>query len=286
MTNFKTTKFCAFDCIYIFYIISLFSLLTRLKSYTYHDYNSVSATQVYLFSWIPSNTDLNATLSFVCPVLMTLLFALLFLIKYQWARVVWALLFFIIEAFSFSYVLGHERHMYVWINLYFALLAGTLDRSRSEETYLPYIRAAQLQLFVIYGVAGLWKLKACIESLSNSNIVAGFDYVPYAIAWELLNSNRAYEASLWIMNQPAICLLLATLVILAQSGSIVIAFFPRFYFSWGLILSLFHIGTLLTVNVFFLWSIPPILIFLCFYDNKDERIFSLFFKNPRKYTHR
>lgn len=271
MKNRIAPSLSGLDCIFVYYFLSLCALLTQLKSYTHLDYNSVTSTGVYVFRWIEPNTDINAILSFICPPLMVLLVILLFYIRQQWARVLWALLFFLVEAFSFSYVLGHSKHMYIWINLFFALIPGSLEKNRNNHFYSPYIRAAQLQIFVIYGLAGVWKLKAVVDSFSDSNIAAGFNYVPYAIAWEIINSNRAYAASLWVLNQPVICFLLASLVLVSQCGSILVAFLPRFYFIWGLVLVLFHIGTLFTVNVFFLWSIPPILLFLCFYQQDESK---------------
>jgi hypothetical protein len=156
------------------------------------------------------------------------------------------------------------------LNLIFALIPGHLDQSKNESLLVPFIKAAQIQIFIIYAIAGIWKILAVVESLRNNNIAAGFDYVPYSIAWEIINSNKPQAASLWIMNSPITSFILGFLVLTAQAGSLIVLFFPRFYFLWGLILSLFHIGTLITVNVFFKWSIPPIIIFLCLYRTRSS----------------
>lgn len=266
----KTFSFSSLQCIYTFYLVSLCVMFYRLNSYTHTDYSSITTSKVYLFSWIPTNFNIASFLSFACPILMSVFLFLFFLLAFSWARWLWAVLFYLVEGFIFSYTLGHQIHMYIWIHLFFALIPGRMDSSKNEQFYLPFMRAAQLQIFLIYGLAGVWKFLALIESFSDKNIVAGADYIPYAISWEYINSNRLYEASWWIMQQPTLCFLLSAMVIIVQSGSALIAFFPRFYFAWGLLLALFHIGTLISINVFFRWSIPPILIFLCLYRNDSK----------------
>jgi hypothetical protein len=201
---------------------------------------------------------------------MCLFVSLFFFLTFQWARFLWALLFFLVEGFSFTYTLGHEIHMYVWINIFFALIPGRIDSSKDENFYFPFLRAAQLQILLIYGIAGIWKFLAIIESFSDDNIIAGTEYVSYAASWEFINSNKLYAASAWIIQQPFLCALLGLMVVVVQLGSAIVAFFPKFYFIWGLLLAFFHIGTLIAVNVFFRWSIPPIIIFLCMYKTKDQ----------------
>lgn len=268
----KFISFNEVDILRIFYFLSLIVTLETLVSYTYSDYNTVATTQMYLYKWIPDTFDLNKILSFICPFLMMLFIFLFLFLSRQSVRVIWAILFFLIDGFSFSYVLSHKSHMYIWIHLFFALIPGKLSTTSAPQLLQPFIRVAQWQILLIYGLSGYWKIRAVIESFSNTNIVSGFDYVPYAMAWEMVNSNKFQAASMWIIEHPLLCLLLSIFVLVAHLGSILIIFFPQFYFFWGIVLALFHVGTLMTVNVFFDWSVFGIILFLCLYNSKKTEL--------------
>jgi hypothetical protein len=273
----KNHFFSPAHIIWCFYLISFCNLLSRLNQFFFHDFQSTTTTATYLYQWIPDNIDLNFYLSLICPGLMMVLIFILPLLNLHFFRIIWFILAFLIEGFKFSYDIGHDSHIYVWLCLYFALIPGHLNTPDEEQKKIyPFIRFAQFQIILIYALSGFWKLIAVLESLKNSHITAGSNYISYAIASEFLYSNKNSDISRLISQNPALCLILSILVFLAQTGSIFILRFPQFYFYWGLVLAMFHVGTLITLNVFFIWSIPPILIFLCFYPMNNQTLLEPF----------
>jgi hypothetical protein len=259
------------------YFLSLCNQIHILSRYAFTNFQSVASANNYLYRWIPPDTDVNTWLSFICPPLMVLLIVLFPMLERQWVRITWVLLFYLIEGFRFTYVLGHSSHALIWICLIMALLPGRLSSYRDEDEVLKaFIRLSQLQIFIIYGLAGIWKILGFIHSFLDSNIASGFDYVQYAMSSEFLYSNRVYPSAEWVSEIPILCFLLSGLVILSQAGSLIVCFVPRLYFLWGVILAVFHIGTLFTVNVFFYWSIPPIILLLCMSPMPKEGFRSIY----------
>jgi hypothetical protein len=246
------------------YFLSLCNQIHILSRYAFTNFQSVASANNYLYRWIHPETDVNAWLSFICPPLMVLLIVLFPLLERQWARVTWVTLFYLIEGFRFTYVLGHSSHALIWICLIMALLPGRLSSYKDDDEVLQgFVRLSQLQIFIIYGLAGIWKAIGFIESFLDDNIASGFDYIQYAMSSEFVYSNRVYPSAEWVSEIPILCFLLSGLVILSQLGSLIICFLPKFYYIWGIVLAVFHVGTLFTVNVFFYWSIPPIILLLC-----------------------
>ena len=254
------------------YFLSMINMIHRLGTYSSTNFQSVATADNYMYGWIPETVDVNAWLSFINPALMVFLILLFPLLRFPAARILWFFASYIVEGFQFAYILGHSSHALVWFTLFLALIPGDLnDRADKESSDLDgFVRVCQLQIFLIYGTAGIWKVFGFVESLSNPNVASGLDYVQYAMASEFMYSNRLFASAEWVSNQPWLCMIFSGLVVVAQAGSLVMAFFPRFYQYWGLILAIFHVGTLFTVNVFFYWSIPPILWLLAFYPMSEK----------------
>lgn len=264
-------KFKPKQTIMVMYLISLFNMVHTLQSYAYTNFQSVANSNHYIFRWIDPSVDVNSVLSFICPPFMVALFLLFPLLQHQWARVLWGLSFFFIQGFQFTYLLSHSSHAIVWVCIFLALIPGNLNLYDNEHpTLQAFLRLCQLQIFVIYGLAGIWKGLGFIESFSNPNITSGLEYVQYAMSSEFMYSNRVYASAAWVSEHPRICALLSALVLLTQLGSTLVAFFPKYYFWWGLVLVIFHIGTLFTVNVFFYWSVPTVFALLCLCPMPDR----------------
>ncbi len=264
----------SYHIIMFFYFLSLINLISRLRQYAFNDFQLVATKDNYMYGWIPNDIDVNAYLSFINPVIMILLVFLFPLIRYQSVRILWALICYCVEGFQFAYILGHSSHAFVWCSFFFALIPGDLTyRAQAKKCDLDgYLRAGQLQIFLIYGLAGFWKAIGFTQSLFDPKIAGGFDYLQYAMSSEFVHSNTMGAAANWVADQPIMGFFLSGLVLFAQTGSLVAAFIPRTYFFWGLTLASFHIGTLITTNIIFYWSIPPILLLLTLRPMSDESV--------------
>lgn len=268
-----------FQVIWMFYAVSLCELLFKLNAYTYTNFNIVADTPRFPFVWIPAGFELNPLLSFVCPILMTIALMTFGLLNHQWARIVWFCFHFLVDGFHLAYILGHESHMYVWISFYLALIPGDLrEKQENDSFFFPYIRACHLQIILIYAIAGVWKLRSWIMSVWDPNISAGTDFVRYSLAHEWLNSNAMQASALWVFNNPGVATVLSLMVMVSQIGSVFVFPFAKYFRLWGLVLALFHVGTLFSVSVFFRWSVPPIVMFLIMKPMAEESTFGPFIK--------
>lgn len=267
-----TSRLNSYTVIIGLYFLSLVQLIDRLRAFSSKNFQSVATAESYMYGWIPETADVNAWLSFINPSIMIVLILVFPFLRFPAARVFWFIACYFIEGFQFTYILGHSGHAFVWFSLILALIPGDLNlRSESNTSDLDgFVRICQLQIFLIYGTAGVWKVLGFVESFFNKSVASGFDYVQYAMASEFMYSNRLFASAEWVSDHPLLCAFFSGLVIVAQTGSLFIAFLPRFYQVWGLILALFHVGTLFTVNVFFFWSIPPILWLLAFYPMREK----------------
>ena len=208
----KDMGLSARSVVYLFYFISYCALLEYLNYYTHTDFQSVATGTKPLFRWIPDTTPINSWLSFINPAMMVVLTVAMPFVYLLWARIVFFAALFLVFGFMFQYVNGHSGHYYIWVSLFFCLIPGDIRIREPDDLELKgFLRVAQIQIFVIYGLAGVWKALSVIQSLFDRSIAAGSDYVPYAMASEFLYSNKQTAAPTWIVEHPIICLILSWL---------------------------------------------------------------------------
>jgi hypothetical protein len=198
--------------------------------------------------------------------MVSMIASLPFTLSSRALRCGWFVLNFGIIGLDLYHSLGHNYHLFVWISLFFCFA-----HDLNEETRWRFIlRICQIQILLVYGISGAWKALSLIESVWNSNIVAGSKYLAYAMSQEYINSNVSSPLATSLAHDSVISGVLSILVLIVQLGSVAVCFFPRMYFYWGLLLALFHVGTYITINVIFTWPIVLSLLFLCVYrlDNK------------------
>lgn len=210
-------------------------------------------TLAFINKMIPLYALLNASFS---------IFIFLFLEK-LWARFVFFFLTTSITYLLFMIQPGHNMHLLVWTVFFSLLLPRDAFSSReNSKAVKKYVKVMQLQILLIYGIAGVWKLFYLIKSFTDPNLASGKDFLSYAIAHEFVNSGRVSVFSSPLMAYPWLLEILSLGALCVQIFTIFIAPFPRYHRLWGLLIALFHLGTLAILNVFFVWPIFLSLIFL------------------------
>lgn len=258
---------------YVFYAVNLIFLLGRFKTFYTGDFAYVATTDRFPFRWIPDDfKDLNFYLQFISISGMVLLVLSFLFLHLQWTRILWFIINIVLVGFDYAADNGHNAHLFLWIALFFCLKRGSINAHNTDREWHIVFRAAQLQILLVYGLAGLWKVNSVYESFFDSNIVTGFDYFAYAMSQEYINSNIESAVATFFAEQRSLSAIFSIFMIGIQVGSLFVVLIPRLYPLWGVFIGLFHIGTLAVINVIFLWPIILALLFLCFYKHEDGHV--------------
>jgi hypothetical protein len=252
--------------VYSFYIINFVALLERCHRVFEEGGERLLAQLRFPLSVLPSSWNLSLIIPALSIFFMAILIVLFTQISLRIVRVVWFLLNFIIIGFEAQYSMGHSYHLFVWIS-FFCCLPKDWPQTSNTETWRFVLRGCQYQILLIYGISGVWKLLSLFQSLGNDNIVVGTSYLAYALSQEYINTNQSSPLSVYLATQPFISSVLSLSVLVVQLFSLFVVFFRPLYPLWAVFLALFHVGTLATVHVMFLWPVVLILLFL--YQNKE-----------------
>lgn len=188
-----------------------------------------------------------------------------------WARIVFFILTTSITSLLFMNHPGHNMHLLAWTVFWALFLPKNSFSSPTNQHALErYVRVMQLQILLVYALAGSWKLFYFVKSFFDSNIASGSDFLSYSIAHEFVNSGSVSVFSTQLMAHPRVLTLMSVGALSLQVFSIFVIPFPRFYCVWGILIALFHLGTLAVLNVFFIWPIFLSLIFLTLNQEKKR----------------
>ena len=207
-----------------------------------HDFSAYNLTSILSQNWIDAIYFSLPFYGLFCALISILLFPFL---EMQWARFIFFLLTSSILLIHFLQRAGHNTHLIVWV-LFFGALIPNINPQNSISilNLRAYIRTMQIQILLIYAIAGGWKLFYYLKSFFDSNLAVGKNFLIYSIAHEFLESGEVSKFSEFLVTCPWLLQILSLGALLMQSLSVVVIFFPKYYFIWGLIICFFHIGTM------------------------------------------
>jgi hypothetical protein len=178
--------------------------------------------------------------------------------RYLAVRILVSLALLEVAAYGNSFgAIHHGNHEWFWISVCFWLLPGgslaALRASRAlRMQFLLAIGAATALILLFYSMSGLWKCLSATAALLQGHL-GGFS--PEAMAVTL--ANRALQtgsAPLWagiVIDRPILGWPMYLGLYYVELFAIVIAFRPALIRVWGVILILFHFGTLLFMDIVF-----------------------------------
>lgn len=181
--------------------------------------------------------------------------------------------------------INHGWHIWFWISFILVFLPNRFtepDRSRMLTT-LSIIVYVQASILLTYSMAGSLKLIAGIKSLIAGE-VGNFSVVGFAslLADRMTQGRGTTVLGGFFVDHPGLGFPLFVVLILIQTLSFPVAFFPRLHQAWGLILICFHLGTGLLMDIYFGTHILWLALFLvcspfCVSRGQLERDQSRFF---------
>lgn len=178
----------------------------------------------------------------------------------KWPRILVFLAFFQVSAFRSSFGLGainHGNHYWLWIGFCFCFLpTGThsqLSASlRRRFRFLLVFWFTQALIMLFYSMSGVWKIVGALEDLIAGEF-SGFH--PFALAMivsqKMLQLNQETMLGPWLVHNPWIGWPLHMWVFYVELVALLIMLRPALHRSWGVMLTLFHIGTLVLLGISF-----------------------------------
>lgn len=170
------------------------------------------------------------------------------------------LFFAVAYANSFGKI-GHGWHAWIFVALLFCFLPKWHAGSASErqatsithrQQFLTLFFAAQLFVMLFYSMSGAWKVFAAFDQMWAGQLHA---FHPYALAY--LTADRLLQTNSWtplgpfLINYPLLGWPLHLAAIYFELFALVAAFRPALHRLWGLMLIVFHFGTIVLLFVGF-----------------------------------
>lgn len=213
-------------------------------------------------NWLPTPTVTNIIMSLLIvtsiPVVMQ-----------PWRRAFRMFAFvglFLAVAYTNSFgKIGHGWHAWIFVALIFCFLPTWRDsqhtisaaapRTRSithRQQFLSIFFTAQVFVMLFYSMSGAWKIYAALSQMQAGQLHA---FHPYALAYltadRLLQTNSWTPLGAFLVNYPLLGWPLHLAAIYFELFALVAAFRPALHRLWGLMLILFHFGTIMLLFVGF-----------------------------------
>jgi hypothetical protein len=153
--------------------------------------------------------------------------------------------------------IGHVYHEWFWISVCFWFLPGgsfkTLNGSRALRIqFLLVFGGAAALIMLFYSMSGLWKCIIAGVALVNGEM-GGFSPTAMAVtvARRALQTGSEPLGADLVINWPILGWPMFLGLYYVELVAILIAFRPALIRAWGVILILFHLGTLLFLDIVF-----------------------------------
>jgi hypothetical protein len=266
------TKVSSKQAISIYYFL-LFAMLIRMtRSISQSPVPGLEASVHLPFAWISDYSWLDTAEPFLSILLLIVLVITLPLIHFWTIRILWAAISLWTIGIDFAVDPGHSNHHMLWISILLAILPVNLKASDSRRPVQSIVYTIQFQILLIYALAGFWKARSFVQSLFDSNIAAGADYFDYAVASEFINATSTPPFYEMLSQFPLVTSTLSVGVLIFQLLCLPVAFFPKLYPLWGLLIALFHIASLVGLGIMFLAPVALAILFLTLVDpTLDEK---------------
>lgn len=246
------------QAIYCFYLFLFSRLLFVIEPLFHRGIDQIAASR----SWLSVFLVFDGHEMTLTAISLTALLVSLPFVHRQIVRFIFALFAFLIFGIDFGIDPGHPNHLLLWICLILAFIPGDLRNEPEPQRPRQMIRSAQLQILLVYGLSGVWKLYSVLKSFFDENIAAGTSYYPYSVASEFIHSGSVSPASSLLLQMPILATALSLIVVAFQVSCLGVAFFPRTFPIWGIVTALFHIGSLLGLGIVFQPAVIVALLFL------------------------
>lgn len=178
----------------------------------------------------------------------------------RWPRILVFLAYLEVSAFRASFGLGsinHGSHYWIWIGICFCFLPagshGRLNDSRNGRYhFLMVFWFTQALIMLFYSMSGFWKVADGLGDLFAGEF-SGFHPTALATtaAHTMLQRNNPTMLGPWIVEHPLAGWPLFLWVIYVELVALLVMFRPALLPLWGIMLILFHIGTLMLLGISF-----------------------------------
>ncbi len=192
-----------------------------------------------------------------------------FFARHRIARILAALGMFEYHAFRSSFGgPNHQWDLLLWVSLIFIFLPSTRgDRAEADpeakKKFLAVFWCAQAFILLTYSMSGIGKLYGAAFQVAAGETSA---FSPYAAALHtasvLSAKGQVTPLGPFLLTYPYAGWFPFLFILYVETFSFVAAFRPSLHRVWGLLLVLFHIGTLLTMRAVF---VAPALLALIFF---------------------
>ncbi len=168
---------------------------------------------------------------------------------------------------------NHEWYLMLYIAAFFIFLPDIWDRRETEterKRFLWIFFLALSYFMLTYTMAGMWKIANGIEQyrLGAAGLFSP-DAAALHVAYWLNATARTSLLGAFVIEHQVIGWFAFLVFAYFQTTAIIAAFRPALHRIWGAALILFHLGTLLSMNVIF--ALNTFLLFIFLFHSPFER---------------
>lgn len=250
----------AFSIVRFFYLVGLFfAARTAINAWPVYIERESIAPLWPLF-WANS-----VSLPTVANIVVIVLVAVALLAAVQPWRRAFRISFFVGFFLFVAYInsfgkIGHGFHAWLFVAFIFCFLPNFPQKQKTSGEYsisyrqqfLAVFFAAQAMVLLFYTMSGAWKIYVAIGQIEAGQIHA---FHPHALAY--LTADRLLQTNTWsllgpfLIDYPIIGWPLHIGAMYIELFSLVVAFRPVLHRFWGVMLLLFHFGTIVILSVGF-----------------------------------
>lgn len=250
---------------HVFYALTLLRLFGVLNDIYIEGLVALRGSGKLPFAWINFEWLIGSE-KYIVLFLLSFLIVSYPIIKMQWVRILWSILILFTFGLEFAIDPGHPNFLFIWISIFFALVPNPNKNALFERGLVSAIHGSQIQILLIYSLTGLWKILSVAQSFFDPNLAAGSSYFSYLVASEFLNSTAVSQVASDLLKMPLLAQALSLVIVVFQILCLPIIFVPALYPLWGLLIALFHVGSLMGLGIMF---IPPIILAIVFLTLAD-----------------
>lgn len=175
--------------------------------------------------------------------------------------------------------INHPYHAWFWISFVLIFLPGESHErqkypSRAHmRSYTTTFVMAQVMLFLFYSMSGFWKIAIGIRAVIKGEDGAfSFQGLAYNLADRIVQTDTNPLLANFFIENYVLTWFGYLAIMYIQFTAIAVAVRPRLHWLWGMLIILFHLGTWLLMEIFFIHHVLLLLMFFVFSPFRPGKI--------------
>ena len=194
-------------------------------------------------------------------------------------RILFSALFLLAATVTNSWAgINHPYHAWFWISVVLIFLPGESHKRQKYPSrthmmsYTTTFVMAQVMLFLFYSMSGFWKIGAGIRAVVRGEDGAfSLQGLTYTLADRIVQTDTDPLLANFFIENYFLTWLGYLAIMYIQFTAIAAAVRPRLHRLWGILLILFHLGTWLLMEIFFISHVLLLVMFFVVSPFRPEK---------------